>query len=297
MRSSLLLRLPLFLALFAGLFLASCKKKKPKQQSNTTSITEARTSASAHTVPLSFGTGSEQAVLFTLESSNSSAVTVTLSKDDAPVTAARLMPLPSASYTMSTLQYQVPANSSLPVPIVINKTNLTVDTTYGLYFKIEQVSAGSIATDARNILVKITLRNRWDGRYMVTGTMTDVTQSTYTFTDQEVYLVTTGPNQGRVIPKQLGIPGLIIKIGGSLSYYSNFGPVLNFANDNKVSSMVNHYGQPASNGRSAELDPSGANQWNPSNKSMALKFWMNEPAAATPHRSAFNTTWTYLGER
>lgn len=286
------------LSLIAGLAFTSCKKKKPDLPVNNTGITEARTTGSTNTVSLDLGAGSQLATLLTLESSNSSAVTVKLSTDNAPVTAARLMPLPASAYTALPLQHQVPAKGSLPVQLSINKTNLTVDTTYGLFFKIEEVSAGAIEPATKTILVKITLRNRWDGRYRVTGTMTDVTEPTYGFREQEVLVITTGVNQVKVVPKELAIAGLIIKIGGNDSYYSNFGPVFNFTGDNKISSVVNFYGQPSAvNGRSAELDPSGSNTWIPSSKSMAVKFWMNQPSVITPHRTSFTTNWTYIGER
>ncbi len=266
--------------------------------SNTTGIVEVRTTGNLNTVSLDFASGNQQATLLTLESTNGTPVNVRLSTDNAPVTAARLMPLPASSFTALTLQHQVPANGSLPVQLQINKTNLKVDTTYGLYFKIEEVSAGNIVADAKTLLVKITLRNRWDGRYRITGTMTDVIEPTYGFREQEVLLITTGPNQAKIKPKELGIEGLIIKVGANDSYYSNFGPVLNFDNNNKITSVVNFYGQPsATHGRSAELDPSGGNSWSPSNKGMSIKFWMNQPTVATPHRSAFTTTWTYIGER
>lgn len=265
---------------------------------NSTGIMEVRTTGNINTVSLDMGAGNQTATLFTLESTNATAVNVKLSTNNAPVTAAKLMPLPAGNYTGLTLQHTVPANGTLPVQITVDKTGLTVDTTYGLYFKIEEVSTGTIIPDAKELLVKITLRNRWDGRYRVTGTMTDVTEPTYAFTEQDVLLITTSPTQAKVIPIKLGIAGLIIKIGGSDSYYSNFGPVFNFNSENKVTSVVNFYGQPSPTaGRSAELDPSGANNWNPSNKSMSVKFWMNQPSVITPHRSSFTTTWTYLGER
>lgn len=293
------LQQPLVILILAcGLVFTSCKKKKVNLPANTTSIAEVRATGNINTVSLDFGAGTQLATLLTLESTNSAPVTVKLSTDNAPVSAAKLMPLPAASYTALPLQHSVPANGKLPVQLTITKTNLTVDTTYGLYFKIQEVSAGTIVADAKELLVKITLRNRWDGRYRVTGTMTDVTEPTYAFTEQEVLLITTGTNQAKAIAKKLGIEGLVIKIGINDSYYGSFGPVFNFSNDNKISSMVNFYGQPApANGRSAELDPSGVNSWNSSNKSMSVKFWMNQPSVATPHRSAFNTEWTYLGER
>jgi hypothetical protein len=297
MKHSSFLQPLIILALLPVLILPSCKKKKVNLPSNTTGIVEVRTTGNINTASLDFGAGNQQATLLTLESTNSSPVTVKLSTDNAPVTAAKLMPLPTNSYTALPLQHQVPANGTMPVQLTINKSVLTADTTYGLYFKIQEASAGTIKADAKELLVKITLRNRWDGRYQITGTMTDVTDPTYAFTDQEVRLITTGPNSAKIIPVRLGIEGLIIKIGGSDSYYSNFGPVLNFSNDNKISSVVNFYGQPSPNGRSAEIDASGTNSWNASNKSMNVKFWLNQPALITPHRSTFNTNWTYLGER
>lgn len=298
MKQSLSLLPLIFLAFFSGLILTACKKKKLELPANNTGITEARTAGNTNTVSLDFSAGNQQATLLTLESTNSSAVTVRLTTDDAPVVAARLMPLPASSYTALPLQHQVAAKGTLPVQLTINKTNLTADTTYGIFFKIAEVSAGNIEEATKTILVKITLRNRWDGRYRVTGTMTDVTEATYAFREQEVSVITTSATQVKVVPKELGIPGLIIKVGMNDSFYGNFGPVLNFASDNKISSVVNFYGQPSpTSGRSAELDPSGSNIWTASNKSMNVKFWMNQPSVATPHRAAFNTTWTYLGER
>lgn len=288
----------ILVALLPGIAFTACKKKKVNLPGNTTGIVEVRTKGNINTVPLDFGGGSQQATLLTLESTNGAPVTVKLSMDNAPVTAAKLMPLPASSYTAPALQFQVPANGTMPLQLTINKTNLTADTTYGLYFKIDEVSAGNIVADAKAVLVKITLRNRWDGRYRVTGTMSDAVEATYAFREQEVSVITTGTNQVKVIPKELGIAGLIIKIGTSDSYYGNFGPVFNFSSDDKISSVVNFYGQPSpTGGRSAELDPSGSNSWIASSKTMNVKFWMNQPSVITPHRSSFNTTWTYLGER
>ena len=298
MKQSSLLQFLFLLVIASGMVFTSCKKKKLNLPSNATGITEVRTAGSPNTVSLEFGAGNQQATLLTLESTNTTPVTVRLSTDNAPVVAARLMPLPASAYTALPLQHQVPANGTVPVQLTINKTNLTVDTTYGLFFKIEEVSAGNIIADAKTLLVKITLRNRWDGRYRVTGTMTDVTDPTYAFREQEVSVITTSSSQVKVIPKELGIVGLIIKVGMNDSFYGNFGPVLNFSTDNKISSIVNFYGQPSpTSGRSAELDVSGSNSWTASNKTMNVKFWMNQPSVVTPHRTAFNTTWTYIGER
>ncbi|MEI9943646.1 MAG: DUF1735 domain-containing protein [Chitinophagaceae bacterium] len=287
------------------LLMVSCKKSKQKNVSAgiVSEISDVRTDGNTKTVALSPTAGSETITAITLKNQTTgtgSSVHVKLSLDNAAVTAASLMPLPMNGYTLSTLEYDIPANGSVAVPIVINRTNLlTVDTTYGISFEISTTSSGTIANDAKKIMVKIGLRNRWDGRYKATGTMTDFSEPTiYSFPEQEIYVITTSPTQVKVIPKQLGIVGYIVTNIANPTFYGSFGPVVNFdATTNKITSVINFYGQPAANTRSAELDPSGTNQWDPTTKNIAIKFWMNQPSVITPHKAIFNSTWTYLGPR
>jgi hypothetical protein len=133
-------------------------------------------------------------------------------------------------------------------------------------------------------------------RFMVTGSMQDFSNATYTgYYPQEITLAKVNDTQGRMEPAELGIPGHIILIGGSKSYYSNFAPVITLdLTTNKVTSIINHYGQPSGNGRSCTLDPSGINAWDPATKTIKIKYWMDEPSVYTPHRVAFNETWTYM---
>lgn len=114
----------------------------------------------------------------------------------------------------------------------------------------------------------------------------------------EITLEKLGTNQGRMVPKLIGIPGHVIASGSSTTFYSNFGPVITIdLTTNKITSITNHYGQPSPNGRLATLDPSGENAWNPTTKEIRIKYWLDEPAVITPHRVLFNETWTYLGPK
>lgn len=138
-----------------------------------------------------------------------------------------------------------------------------------------------------------------DMRYNVTGTMTDYSNSTYTgLYPFEITLEKAGIGQGTMVPKQLGIPGHLILIGSSTSYYGSFGIVVTFdLTTNKIASITNHYGQPAPNGRSATLDPSGVNAWNPTTKEIKIKYWLDDSTLSLPHRASFDETWTYLGAK
>jgi len=277
--------------------LASCKKEK----NAVTEIPEAR-SGGVKLVSVDLSPGNETISAFTLKAqSGSGTVHVKLALDTAAVVAAGARFLPANSYTAVPLEYDIAANGSLPVLITLNRSNLNVDTVFGIGFKIMQVSSGSIANDAKSIVIKIDLRNRWDGVYRVTGTFTDVAAPTVTFTQFDTYLVTTSPTSVVMIPKDLGIPGYLILSGTSLSYYGSFGPVFNLnPTTNKVTSVVNSYGQPASNTRAGELDPSGLNEWNPASKAITIKFWMNQSNTVTTfphHRTFFTNTLSFLNAR
>jgi len=132
-------------------------------------------------------------------------------------------------------------------------------------------------------------------KYSVTGSMQDFSNATYTgYYPQEITLDKLNDMQGTMVPTELGIAGHIILIGGSKSYYSNFAPTITLdLNTNKITAITNHYGQPSPNGRSATLDPSGINAWDPVSKTIKIKYWMDEPAVFTPHRVSFDETWTY----
>lgn len=144
-----------------------------------------------------------------------------------------------------------------------------------------------------------TTLNPWDGRYRLEGTLTDHTEPVITWPGNtyEYRLETNSPTQVTLVSKDLGIPGHLISHGGSLSYYSNFALVLTFdPATHKITGITNHYGQPSDNGRSAVLDPSGANQWDPVTKNISIKYWMDQTGVAG-HKTSFNETWVYIGAR
>ena len=281
------------------LTLCSCKKDKDKG-TNVIEIPEIRTGGNVKLIPLDFSPGNQTVTVITLKNQatgSAGSAQVKLSLDTATVKAAGASLMPANSYTIPTLEYVVPANGSVDVPMVINRSKLTVDSVYGLGFKIATVNTGTIANDAKSIVVKFDLRNRWDGLYKVTGSFVDVAAPSITFKEFDADLVTTGPAQVTMLPKELGIPGYLILSGTSLSYYGSFGPVFNFdPATNKITSVVNSYGQPASNTRSAMLDATGSNVWSPATKNFAVKFWMLQPNTVTtpPHiRVYFTNTFDF----
>jgi hypothetical protein len=291
-----------FLVIATGLLiLSSCKKDK---SSNEIEISEVTAGGNVKSFMIDYLPGNQTLTAITLKnqaSGSAGTVKVKIAIDTAVSSAGAKM-LPTNAYTAPTLEYDVSANSSMPVQLTINRSNLPPDAVYGIGFKIETTSSGTISAAAKSIILKFDLRNKFDGLYRVTGSMVDVAAPTLTgYFPQDVAVTTTNPNQVVFIPKDLGIPGILILSGTSLSYYGSFGPALNFnQSSNQVTSVVNSYGQPASNTRSAEIDPSGVNVWDPATKNIYVKFYQKQPNTVTtpPNiRVYFNLTLTYLGPR
>ena len=160
-----------------------------------------------------------------------------------------------------------------------------------------KITASSGATRTYVIVVAdLPIVNKYEGSYTVTGTVVDIQNAGITGRfPWNVYLNTTGASQVTVTDLDYteGYYHAILN-GGSDSYYGNFGVVFNFDSNNNVTSVVNYYGQPSSNGRSAELDPSGINKWDPATKVLKVKYWMNQTGLndANGHRTYFDETYT-----
>jgi len=137
-----------------------------------------------------------------------------------------------------------------------------------------------------------------DSRFMIEGTVVDKTEAKINAAGPtEYYFNKVGLNQAVLVPKALGFEGHIIRNLQNVTYYSNFALLFTFdPASNKITALTNFYGQPSANGRSAVLDPSGANSWDPATKKFSVKFWMDE-TGVTGHKTSFNETWTFIGEK
>lgn len=141
--------------------------------------------------------------------------------------------------------------------------------------------------------------NPWDGKYRLEGTLTDAKDPAFVWPGNTyLYNVeTVSSTQIRLISIDLGFAGHLLKNGINLTYYGTFGLLVNFdPATNKITSITNSYGQPSASGRTAVLDPSGINTWDPVTKNIKIKYWMDE-AGFAGHRTSFDETWVYIGAR
>lgn len=215
--------------------------------------------------------------------------------------------LPPSTYTvlsdLNNITFQ-PGEISKQIMIRLDKNQLDLSKQYALGLRVTDPSGGAIPSVSQGeVLYAVGVKNKYDGRYKVTGSMTDFANSALTgLYPLEWELVTSGPNSVVVYDNvELGFPGHMISNAGSPSYYGSFGLVVNFDPvTNIITSVTNFYGQPAGNTRSAELDPSGVNKYDPASKSVKIKYFMKQPSVVTtpPNiRTAFDETWEYIGPR
>lgn len=218
------------------------------------------------------------------------------------------IPFPVSAFTIDPSNPKVGADYSLTFGpgefyrqlkiTVPNATVLDPNKRYAFGFRIASVdNNGKISADENELVVEVGLKNKWDGVYAVTGTMVDLTSAALTgYYPLTFELRTTGANTLAVYDKSQGTQTHLILNAGGLSQYGSFG--LNITIDpatNKIISIVNSYGQPSSNGRSAALDPTGVNAYDPATKTIKIKYFMLQPG--TTVRTTFDETWVYTGAR
>nr|WP_281380723.1 DUF1735 domain-containing protein [Rhabdobacter roseus] len=195
--------------------------------------------------------------------------------------------------------------------IQLNGAKWDISHKYAVAYTITDASGLPIKSGGESILAFISVKNKYDGVYAVTGTMQDFANPALVTVNNdpagsglvmEYTLQTASPTKCLVVDNVI-VGGVATPIwtGTGYSYFGSFGLVIEFDPvTDKVVAVTNYFGQPAGNTRSAQLDPSGVNAYDPSTKTIQLKYWMIQPSviAAAPHiRTAWDEEWKFVRER
>ena len=183
--------------------------------------------------------------------------------------------------------------------VKLNGAKWDVSHTYAMAFYLSDASGTKINSGKDTIIALMSIINTWDGAYELTGTMTDDVVPTITGDyPQEYHLVTAGTTDCIGYYPYYADYYVPILSAGSRSVYGSFCPIFTFdPATNKITSVVNAYGQPAGNTRAAELDPSGINEYDPDTKTIKVKFFMTQKSLVpvAPHiRSHFDWTLKFM---
>ncbi len=188
------------------------------------------------------------------------------------------------------------------VATITNSPSFDFNASYAIPVQIASASTGTVSANFGKAVYSFGLRNIYDGHYTVTATSPMVDAANPGLTGNypmDVNLVTTGANSVVMYDKVYGGIYHSIHSGSSISAYGSYSPIFNFdpSGNGTIISVTNYYGQPAGNGRSASMDPSGLDKWDPATKTMDVQYWLDQPAVITPHRTSFNEHFVYVGPR
>lgn len=194
----------------------------------------------------------------------------------------------------------IPKGSSTGyIAVKLNPNNL-IGNTWVFGIRITTVSDKKYTiSNLTDGIVKFGPANMYDGQYINTGTFVDYAHPEFTAAyPLTVNLVTQSATSNAYFDVKVWNDYFhSFMNGSSYSGYGSFAPIFIFNSDNTVKEVINYYGQPAGNGRSAELDPSGINKFDPITKTLSVSYWMNQPSVITPHRTHFVEVFTYVGPR
>lgn len=209
--------------------------------------------------------------------------------------------LPAADYTVSSWVVTIPANVNLDTLKIYIKTS-AIDPSQQYLLPISIADASGVTINQfHTLLYNVQVKNIWDGQYTVTGSMNDVVNSALTGAYPiTANLVTTGATTDVMYSTTFGAYAHDIVNGANASYYGSFAPVFTFNTSNDVTAVVNYYGQPASNTRSAVIDPTNVSSAKGTPGTVGFVFtvkYIMVQANAGGNRTYFNETWTYTGSR
>ncbi|GAA4319769.1 DUF1735 domain-containing protein [Flaviaesturariibacter amylovorans] len=172
-------------------------------------------------------------------------VPVTIVADESVVTAARaagraegsgdsaLAILPAGTYTLSNMSPVIRKDSGFVNNLTISITNtqaLNPDSTYAIGYRITNVGGGyQVAENSRTVLVRINIKNKYDGVYQLTGYHN---RTPYTFRyNTEMHMITQGPASVYFYWPEVNSKGHPIGVGpnNSLSWYgAAISPIVTF---------------------------------------------------------------------
>ncbi len=255
-------------------------------------------------VTLETGSAAEADIAVSLTNTTGTAAAGDIKKYNDAHPGANVQILPSAIWsvpltlTIPTGQKFVKANIT-----VTNTTGLNPNLSYGIGLTISSASNGyQVAANQRNIVVIFSVKNKYDGRYNLTGFHN---RAPYTFPyDVEMHLITTGPSSVIFYWPDVGSFGHPIGIGpgNSLSWY---GPAIspNIMFD-PATDLVSSVFNTGAGGPVIDKYPAGSysglpttpafrvNRFDPSNRSIVVDFRY----AGLDLRGFFDNM-TYLGPR
>jgi len=211
----------------------------------------------------------------------------------------------------------VPATVTIPkgersvnFPVNID-THLLKPTPQFILVRIKSVDKPGyiVSGNFGQLLFELKLKHQYEGRYIMTGTMEYLIAGSFFHVTYQYGLQFPGEDftvqlqtydgQSIVMYDEIVYGDYIYPMSTATGFsgWGSFAPIFKFDDEGNIIAVTNYYGQPAGNTRSAQLDPSGVNKYDPATKSFQVSYWMVQPSAvaAPPHyRTHMVETYTFV---
>lgn len=211
----------------------------------------------------------------------------------------------------------VPATVTIPkgersvnFPVNID-THLLKPTPQFILVRIKSVDKPGyiVSGNFGQLLFELKLKHQYEGRYIMTGTMEYLIAGSFFHVTYQYGLQFPGEDftvqlqtydgQSIVMYDEIVFGDYIYPMSTATGFsgWGSFAPIFKFDDEGSIIAVTNYYGQPAGNTRSAQLDPSGVNKYDPATKSFQVSYWMVQPSAvaAPPHyRTHMVETYTFV---
>jgi hypothetical protein len=178
-------------------------------------------------------------------------VTVTVMPSSAVVTAyntangTNYTAVPGGMFALEATDIELtPTERKKPVRLRIKSSDVATGQ-YAIGLTISSVSTGEVSQIAGKIVLLISVKNKYDGKYHLKGfyTRTDNAALNGPF-ETDVEMITTGPNSVAMYWPDGGDYYQPFSNGGSLTAFSNVAPEAYFNTSDQVSGIVNITGDP-----------------------------------------------------
>lgn len=194
----------------------------------------------------------------------------------------------------------IPAGSkNLQIPFTItNTTGLNPNLAYGISLTITSASSGyQVAQNMKNVIVIFSVKNKYDGRYLLRGRHH---RPPYTFPfETEMHMVTAGPSTVHFYWPLVGSNGHPIGISAtSMSWYGGaIAPALTF--DPATDLVTSAFNIPPNTTPIVlhTTDPNLVSRYVPATKTIYAYFYYFTGAGQDFNNRGWSDTLTYLGPR
>ena len=165
---------------------------------------------------------------------------------------------------------------------------------WALGLSIVSTSSGEVSQIAKEVLVTISVKNKYDGKYHLKGfyTRTDNLPLNGPF-ETDVEMITTGPNSVAMYWPDFGDYYQPFSNGGALTAFSNVAPEAFFNATDQVSSINNYTGDPATGPFMTPYPGTNNRYIGGATRVIYLKYYYN----TNPANRIFADTLIYTGPR